>query len=102
MAPKTTKTTRTSKSTSRGKSVDSKGINRTRKNINSRAAAPAKTLQKRMDELQMLHETHLRISALRDPRKIGDALVDILTKRMNWHHITIREYDAETDQLRLL
>ncbi len=53
-------------------------------------------------EMEMLYESGLALSQLLSPREIGQKIIELLEKKMNWHHTAIRLYHAKTDSLELL
>ena len=59
-------------------------------------------VQRHLAELEVLFETSLRINRLLDPRKIADGVIEILETNLNWRHISIRLYNAQTGRVDLL
>ena len=59
-------------------------------------------IKQRVSELETLHENGLLISGLLEPKKIAQALVEVLEQKLDWHHVAIRQYHLESDHLELL
>ncbi|MGC1378836.1 MAG: HD domain-containing phosphohydrolase [Anaerolineales bacterium] len=63
----------------------------------------AKTkMQQRLRELEVLYESSMMFSRLMSPKAIAEKMLDLLAKKMNWHHTVIRQYHPESDTLELL
>jgi len=60
------------------------------------------SLAQRLAELELLYQSGLTISGELDAKQIAAKLIEALEKTMDWHHIAIRQYDAENDRLELL
>ncbi|MEW5870030.1 MAG: response regulator [Chloroflexota bacterium] len=71
------------------------------RDISQRKQAEEK-LHQRLIELEVLYESGLNISRLHDPEEIAQTIIDVLKRKLSWHHIAIRSYQAETNHLRLL
>jgi HD-GYP domain-containing protein (c-di-GMP phosphodiesterase class II) len=59
-------------------------------------------LQARTDELQTLYESGLALSHLLTPHDIAQRIIDLMDRKLDWHHTTIRLYHPEDDSLELL
>ncbi|MGA7194923.1 MAG: HD domain-containing phosphohydrolase [Anaerolineales bacterium] len=53
-------------------------------------------------EFQMLYESGLALNQLMNPKKIAQKLIDIMSKKLDWHHTAIRLYRQEDESLELL
>jgi PAS domain S-box-containing protein/putative nucleotidyltransferase with HDIG domain len=60
------------------------------------------SLNDRLAELELLYQSGLTLSGELDPKQVAGKLIEALEKKMDWHHIAIRNYDSESDQLELL
>ncbi len=56
----------------------------------------------RLSELEVLYASSIAISQLLRPKEIGQKIIDILSERLQWHHVTIRQYHSESQTLELL
>ncbi|MFN8380526.1 MAG: PAS domain S-box protein [Anaerolineales bacterium] len=59
-------------------------------------------IHRQLSELETLYESGLAISRLLTPREIAQKVIEILDRRMNWHHIAIRQYQPETNSVQLI
>jgi len=59
-------------------------------------------VQRRVAELEVLHENSLAISRLLEPKEIGEKITDILSRKLEWNHATVRAYNADTGVLEML
>jgi PAS domain S-box-containing protein len=59
-------------------------------------------IQRRVADLEVLYENGLSVSVLLDPRAIAQKMIDILSKKLEWHNAAIRLYHPETKQVELL
>ena len=59
-------------------------------------------VQRRVAELEVLHENSLAISRLLEPREIGEKITDILSRKLEWNHAAVRAYNPETGVVELL
>ncbi|MBL8100679.1 MAG: PAS domain S-box protein [Anaerolineales bacterium] len=59
-------------------------------------------IQRQLNELETLYESGLAISQLLTPKGIAQKVIDVLERRMNWHHIAIREYHSESNSFKLI
>ena len=59
-------------------------------------------IRRRVADLEVLYENGLSISVLLDPRQIAEQMINILSKKLNWHHAAIRLYHPESKRLELL
>ena len=57
---------------------------------------------RQLSELETLYESGLEISRLLSPKEIAQKVIEILDRRMNWHHIAIRQYQPETNSVKLI
>ncbi|HNB87265.1 MAG TPA: PAS domain S-box protein [Anaerolineales bacterium] len=55
-----------------------------------------------MVEMEMLYESGLALSQLLSPEEIGQKIIELLERKMDWHHTAIRLYNPENDTLKLL
>ncbi len=69
--------------------------------ITERKRAEAE-IDRQLSELETLYESGLAISSLITPREIAQKVIEVLDRRMNWHHIAIREYQSETNSVALI
>ncbi|HUH97983.1 MAG TPA: PAS domain S-box protein [Anaerolineales bacterium] len=53
-------------------------------------------------ELETLYESGLGLSQLLSVKEIAQRLIEQMSTRLNWHHITVRLYHPEDDTLELL
>jgi PAS domain S-box-containing protein len=59
-------------------------------------------MTRQLTELETLYESGLKISQLLTPTEIAQEVIEVLERRMNWHHIAIREYDQESQSVKLI
>jgi len=69
--------------------------------ISARKKAEAEILHQ-ISELEVLYENGLAISGLLDQKKIARRVINVLNQKLDWHHVAIRIYYPESDQLELL
>ncbi len=69
--------------------------------ITRRKAAEAE-ISRHLSELEVLYENGLAISQLLEPRQIGQKLIETLSKKLDWHHASIRVIHPQTGRLELL
>ncbi|MBK8783457.1 MAG: PAS domain S-box protein [Anaerolineales bacterium] len=69
--------------------------------ITERKKAEAE-ISRQLSELETLYESGLAISRLLTPKEIAQKVIEILDRKMNWHHIAIRQYDADTGTVKLI
>lgn len=69
--------------------------------ITERKLAEAE-INRQLSELETLYESGLAISRLLTPKEAAQKVIEVLDRRMNWHHIAIRQYEAETNSVKLL
>ena len=60
------------------------------------------SLARHITELELLYENSLTTSMTLEPREIARHLIDLMDKKMNWHHAAIRQFNRETNHLELL
>ena len=53
-------------------------------------------------EFQMLYESGLALNQLVNPKEIAQKLIDLMSKKLDWHHTAIRLYHQEDESLELL
>ncbi|MDW8227658.1 MAG: PAS domain S-box protein, partial [Anaerolineales bacterium] len=53
-------------------------------------------------DLEMLYQSSINFNRLLDPREIGQTLVEILASHLEWHHITIRLRQEQSERLELI
>jgi putative nucleotidyltransferase with HDIG domain len=70
-------------------------------NITNRKQA-AEVVRERLSELEVLYASSQAIGQSLRPKEIGQKIIDILSERLHWHHITIRQYHPESGTLELL
>ncbi|MFN8412008.1 MAG: PAS domain S-box protein [Anaerolineales bacterium] len=58
--------------------------------------------ERQLSELETLYESGLTLSKLHTPSEIAQKTIEVLERKMNWHHIAIRQYHAETDSMELI
>jgi len=59
-------------------------------------------IQRQLNELETLYESGLAISQLLTPKGIAQKVIDVLERKLNWHHIAIREYDSQSNSFKLI
>lgn len=59
-------------------------------------------INRQLSELETLYESGLAISRLLTPKEIAQKVIEVLDRRMNWHHIGIRQYQPETNSVTLI
>jgi PAS domain S-box-containing protein len=59
-------------------------------------------IRRHLSEQEVLYQNSLVINRLMEPRQIAGKVVDILGEKMNWHHISVRLFNVETQRLELL
>jgi len=59
-------------------------------------------LRRQLSELDVLFENSLAINRLLEPTQIGQKLIEILNKKLDWHHAAVRLYHPETGRMELL
>ena len=62
----------------------------------------AENMRKRLGELEMLYESSLALNQLLSPKEIGKKIIEILERKLDWHHTTIRLYNPQQQTLELL
>ncbi len=56
----------------------------------------------RVKELEMLHESGMALNQLLKPKEIGQRIIDLLERKMNWRHTAIRLYRPQSESFELL
>ncbi|MBM3144368.1 MAG: GAF domain-containing protein [Chloroflexi bacterium] len=69
--------------------------------ITERAQSEEETRQ-RLNELGLLYESGLFLSQLLPPKEIGQNIIELMSRVLGWHHLTIRQYHPEDETLELL
>ena len=59
-------------------------------------------IRRQLSELETLYESGLAINRLLTPKEIAQKVIEILDRRMNWHHIAIRQYLPEANSVKLI
>ncbi|MBL8051274.1 MAG: PAS domain S-box protein, partial [Anaerolineales bacterium] len=59
-------------------------------------------INRQLAELGTLYESGLAISQLLTPREIAEKVIGVLERKMDWHHIAVREYDSESSSVKLI
>lgn len=59
-------------------------------------------INRQLSELETLYESGLVINSLYNPREISQKVIEILERRMAWHHIAIRQYNPDTNMVELI
>ncbi len=62
----------------------------------------SEALARHVNELEMLYEHGLTASMTLEPHQVANQLIGLMDKKMHWHHVAIRLYHPETNQLELL
>lgn len=55
-----------------------------------------------LSELETLYESSLAINSLYSIKEIGQKVIGILERKMSWHHIAIRQYNASSNTVELI
>ncbi|WKZ37327.1 MAG: PAS domain S-box protein [Anaerolineales bacterium] len=61
-----------------------------------------RAINRQVTELETLYESGLAISRLHTPNQVAHAVIEILGRRMDWHHIAIREYEPRFNSVNLV
>lgn len=59
-------------------------------------------IQRHLSELEVLYENGLAISGLLEQKEIAQRVIEVLEKKLKWHHVAIRLYHSKSDQVELL
>ena len=59
-------------------------------------------IHQHVSELEMLYESGLVLGQLLSPEEIAEKLIELMSAKLNWHHVTIRLYQPENESLELL
>jgi PAS domain S-box-containing protein len=62
----------------------------------------AAQIKRHLSELETLYESGLAINRLLTPQEIAQAVIEILQRRMDWHHIAIRQYNPQTESAEVI
>ncbi len=60
------------------------------------------TINQRFVELETLYESGLVLGQLLQPKEIAQKLLELMSAKLDWHHIAIRLYHPEEETLELL
>jgi PAS domain S-box-containing protein len=67
-----------------------------------RGISSDRAVSRQLSELETLYESGLAISRLLTPEDVARAVIGILERRMDWHHIAIRQYEPESNSVKLI
>ena len=70
-------------------------------NITERKQAQ-EAIHQHVAELETLYESGLILGQLLTPKEIAQKLIELMSSRLSWHHVTIRLYHPEDETLELL
>jgi PAS domain S-box-containing protein len=59
-------------------------------------------VQRRLTELEALHQSGIALNQSLDPREIGQKVIDVLSEHLNWHHAAVRIRRGDSDEIELL
>ncbi len=59
-------------------------------------------IQRRVADLEVLYDNGLSVSVLLDPMAIAQKMLDILSRKLEWHNATIRLYHPEIKQVEMI
>jgi PAS domain S-box-containing protein len=59
-------------------------------------------IQRHLVELETIYENGLALAQLSEPKEIGSKIIDVLRKRLHWHHAVIRSYNAQNQSMYIL
>ncbi len=59
-------------------------------------------MRRRMADLEVLYENSITISGILEPRAIGQKITDVLSRKLEWDHASVRAYHRDTDTIELL
>jgi putative nucleotidyltransferase with HDIG domain len=60
------------------------------------------SIRRHLTELEVLYETGMSINRVLEPKNIARKIVETLSHKLAWHHISIRSYRPETQHIELL
>ncbi|HEX2697712.1 MAG TPA: GAF domain-containing protein, partial [Anaerolineales bacterium] len=59
-------------------------------------------VERRLTDLEVLYESGISLSQSLDPRAVGEKVINVLAKRLNWHHAAVRIRRGDSDEVELL
>ncbi len=59
-------------------------------------------IHRRVADLEVLYENGLSVSVLLDPKEIARKMLEILSKKLDWHHAAIRLINSKTSRVELI
>ncbi len=59
-------------------------------------------IRQHLAELEMLYQSGLALNQLLNPKEIAQKIIDVIGKKLDWHHVTVRLYHPENGTLELL
>ncbi len=62
----------------------------------------ADALRRRASELDVLYENSLSMGLTLEPHEIARKIIEVMEKKLDWHHVAIRQYRRESGILELL
>ena len=71
------------------------------RDITERKAAQ-EAIRLRLAELELVHQSGLELSQVLEPEEIAQKLIVEMDTHLDWHHITIRLYDPESQTLKII
>jgi PAS domain S-box-containing protein len=57
---------------------------------------------RRLAELEALYESGFALSQILDPKLIGERVIEVLEKHLNWHHAAVRLVEEGSENVKLL
>ena len=60
------------------------------------------SLSRRAAELEVLYENSVAMGLSLEPREIAQRIIEVIERKLNWHHVAIREYHPDDDRLEVL
>jgi PAS domain S-box-containing protein/putative nucleotidyltransferase with HDIG domain len=57
---------------------------------------------RRVTELEVLYENGIAISRILEPHEIGEKIIEIFNRKLNWHHAAIRLFDPRRNRMMML
>lgn len=59
-------------------------------------------VRRRVNQLEVLYENSLAIGSLLDARQIAEKVIEILGRKLAWHHAVLRSFDPVQKQIQIL
>jgi PAS domain S-box-containing protein len=59
-------------------------------------------IRQRMNELEVLYESGLAIASIMDANQVAEKVIEIIGRRLEWHHAVIRMIDPQTQAIDVL